>query len=156
MPINGKTYDWEDVRIVLPSGETVGVVEINYEDGRDVEMRYGKGAVPRGVGRKNYEASGNLTMDADEFERLKLAMAGSIYNTPVPITVCYGEDLKETVTDVLPLCWFVKNAASAKQGEANVRQHKMDFKISKPIIWGGVPAYTAKGNLIDTIVDVIK
>lgn len=155
MPINGAIYDWEDVKIVLPSGETVGLTDINYEDGRDVEMRYGKGAVPRGVGRKNYEASGNCTLDSDEFQRLQLVMGGSMYNTPVPIIVSYGSTLKETVTDVLPLCWITKTSTAAKQGEPNVREVKLDFKVSRPILWNGVPAYTKAGNLIDTIADVI-
>ena len=28
MSVNGRNYDWEDMHIVLPSGEAVGITEI--------------------------------------------------------------------------------------------------------------------------------
>lgn len=74
MGINGRQYDHEDCRIMLPSGLAFGIQELNYEDGQEVEARYGRGATPRGYGRKNYEASGSMTMDRDQFEPFKLAL----------------------------------------------------------------------------------
>lgn len=55
MAINGRQYDWEDISVALPSGVAVGITEIKYTDGQGAEARYGKGAIPRGYGRTNYE-----------------------------------------------------------------------------------------------------
>ena len=43
MSVNGRNYDWEDMHIVLPSGEAVGITEIKYTDGQSIEARYGRG-----------------------------------------------------------------------------------------------------------------
>jgi hypothetical protein len=139
--INGKKYDWEDMHVMAPNGELVGFNEISYSDEKGIEARYGRGSTPRGYGRKNYAASGSLTLDRDEFERLRLALGGSIYNArPVPIVVNYANyDLPEIV-DILPNCKFTKQDTSGKQDEANTGQVKLDFVILEPIKWNGVSA----------------
>jgi len=145
MAINGRQYDHEDCRIVLPSGLGFGVQEISYEDGQEVEARYGRGAVPRGWGRKNYEASGSATMDRDQFEHFKLALAalggGSILDhKPFPIVVSYANEDQGLIVDVLPDVKVTKFGGGYKQGEANDGQVKIDFKILSPIKWNGIPA----------------
>lgn len=145
MSINGNLYDWEGVEIVLPSGLSVGVTDVNYDDERPVEERYGKGSVARGYGRKNYKATANMTMDLDEaliFEAgLAAAGGGSIYGAPpFPIVVAYGGDGLPITTDVLPMCKVVKIGTGAKQGDENVGIRKYDLKVIEPIVWGGAPA----------------
>lgn len=147
--INGQLYDWESVEIVLPSGVTIGVTSIEYDDERPIEERYGKGSIPRGYGRKNYKASAKLEMDLDEAERLGAAMAnlgaGGIYDMPpFPIVIAYANDEMPVVTDVLPLCKIVKTSSGAKQGDENVGQRKYDLKILAPIVWGQIPAIVPK------------
>ena len=44
MSVNGRNYDWEDMHIVLPSGEAVGITEIKYTDDQSIEARYGRAA----------------------------------------------------------------------------------------------------------------
>ena len=127
--------------IKLPSGTAGGVSEINYSDEKGVEPRYGKGAVARGYGRKNYKASGSLTMDREEFEKLKTSMGGNVYKKPVNIVVSYGNDDMPSVTDTLPDVMFTKSDSSnTKQDSDNVSQMKLDFIILSPIKWGGVAA----------------
>jgi len=144
MAINGKQYDHEDNQIVLPGGTAYGIQELNYEDGQDIEARYGRGAVPRGWGRKNYEASGSMTLDRDQFETFKkdLTMGGGgIYDhAPFNIVSSYANDWQETITDTLPDVKITKFSAGYKQGEANDNQVKIDFLILSPILWNGVPA----------------
>ena len=146
MAINGKQYDHEDNRIMLPSGLAFGIQELNYEDGQDVEASYGRGATPRGWRRKNYEASGSATMDRDQFEELKKELAstskgGGIYDhQPFNIVSTYANDYQETITDTLPDVKITKFSSSYKQGEANDNQVKLDFQILSPILWNGVPA----------------
>lgn len=139
--INGRLYDWEEVEIKLSSGTSTGVTEISYNDEKGVEARFGKGAIPRGYGRKNYKAAGSMTMDRDEFEALKKNLGGSVYKKPFPIVVSYGNDDMPTVTDTLPDCMVTKtDSSNTKQDSENVSQMKLDFVILSPIKWGSSAA----------------
>lgn len=145
MAINGRQYDWEDLTVVMPHGPVFGIQEINYEDGQEIEARYGKGAVPRGWGRKNYEASGSYVLDKDEWERHKIALAanssGGIYDhRPFTIVVNYANPDQGIVTDTLPDVKITKAAAASKQGEANDGQVSVEFICLSPILWNGIPA----------------
>jgi len=142
MPINGVYYDWESVEIQIPSGLAVGMTEINYSDERPIEPRYGKGATPRGYGRKNYKASGSGSLDKDEFERLRESLGGSVYSKErFNIVVQYANDDQAAVTDTLKGVMITKVDTSAKQGDDNAGAVKIDFEILEPIEWNGVPAY---------------
>lgn len=139
--INGKLFDWESVTIVLPSGASIGISEINYSDERPIEERYGKGSLPRGFGRKNYKASGSMTLDRDEANLLQLALGGSFYSGLLfPIIVSYAVESQPPITDSLPACKIVKIDVSAKQDDDNAGQVKLDFKILETIKWNFVPA----------------
>jgi hypothetical protein len=142
MPINGNYYDWESVEIQLPSGVAVGITEISYQDERGIEPRYGKGATPRGFGRKNYKASGSMTLDKDEAARLRAVLGGSVYaRTPFPIVAAYANQDQPTITDTLPDVMITKTDTSAKQEDDNVGAEKFDFVVLSPIKWGGAAAY---------------
>lgn len=139
--INGNLFDWESVEIMLPSGLAISVTNIDYDDERPIEERYGRGSLPRGYGRKNYKASAKMELDIDEAERLQLSLGGSVYDSPpFPITICYATEGVPIITDVLPLCKIVKTSSGAKQGDDNVGVRKYDLKLLAPIAWGGIPA----------------
>jgi hypothetical protein len=147
MGINGRQYDHEDCRIMLPSGLAFGIQELNYEDGQEVEARYGRGATPRGYGRKNYEASGSMTLDRDQFEPFKLALklsaganGGFLDHKPFTVISSYANEDQGTITDTLPNVKVTKLSAGYKQGEANDNQVSIDFTILSPIKWNGVAA----------------
>ena len=76
MSVNGRAYDWEDITVTLPHGEAAGITEIKYEDGQEITARYGRGSIPRSYGRGNYEASGSMVLDRDEWEKLKKELTG--------------------------------------------------------------------------------
>lgn len=142
MAINGNFYDWESIDILLPSGVTVGVTEISYSDEKGIEARYGKGSTPRGYGRKKYKASGSMTMDRDEFERLKLVVGGSVYKArPLPVIVKYANDDQIPIVDILPDCKITKQDTSGKEDDDNAGAMKLDFTILSPIKWNGMSAY---------------
>ena len=147
MAINGKNYDWEDIHIITLTGEQIGITEIKYSDEQSVTARYGRGAVPRGYGRGNYEASGSMVLDRDEWEKLKLALValintGGIYDhTPFPIVVSYANDDMGTVIDTLRDCKISKfDGGGGSQGDDNVSPITCEFTILSPILWNGVPA----------------
>jgi len=138
MAVNGVLYDWEGVEIQLPGGVAVGVTEISYSDERGIEPRYGKGSAPRGYGRKNYKASGSMTLDRDEFELLQNALGGSVYKgDPFQIVVSYGNDGLATRTDSLPAVKITKQDSGASQDDDNAGVVKCDFTCIKPIKWNG-------------------
>ena len=139
--INGQLYDWEGLEIVLPSGPSIGVTNIDYDDERPIEERYGKGSVARGYGRKNYKASAKMELDLDEADRLQQALGGSIYDgQPFRVVCSYAAEGFPTITDVLPACKIVKTSSGGKQGDDNVGVRKYDLKVLEPIQWGEVPA----------------
>ena len=146
MAINGRNYDWEDIHVVLPHGEAVGITEIKYTDGQGIEARYGRGATPRGYGRKNYEASGSFVLDRDEWELLKLALMGNggIYDhLPFTIIVAYANNEMGTVVDTLKSCKITKfDGAGAAQGDANASPMTCEFTILEPVLWDGSAAKT--------------
>ena len=147
MAINGKNYDWEDIHVTTLTGEQIGITEIKYSDEQSVTARYGRGAVPRGYGRCNYEASGSMVLDRDEWEKLKLALValsntGGIYDhTPFPIVVSYANDDMGTVIDTLRDCKISKfDGGGGSQGDDNVSPITCEFTILSPILWDGIPA----------------
>lgn len=147
MAINGKNYDWEDIHVITLTGEQIGITEIKYSDEQSVTARYGRGAVPRGYGRGNYEASGSMVLDRDEWEKLKLALVGisgtgGIYDhAPFPIVVSYANDDMGTVIDTLRDCKISKfDGGGGSQGDDNVSPITCEFTILSPILWNGVPA----------------
>lgn len=146
MAVNGRKYDWESIEVMLPTGIAISMTDIHYEDGQDIELRYGKGSVARGYGNKNYEPSGSFVIDRDGWEPLKAVLAatggGKIYNhEPFPIIVSYQNDDMPLVVDTLPLCKITKfSGAGAAQGDDNASPMTCEFKILKPILWNGIPA----------------
>lgn len=145
MSVNGQAYDWEDISVTLPHGEAAGITEIKYEDGQSVTARYGKGSVPRGFGRGNYEASGSMVLDRDEWEKLKkelTANGGGIYDhEPFTIVVSYANDNLGTITDTLKQCKITKfSGAGGSQGDDNASPMTCELTILRPILWNGVPA----------------
>jgi hypothetical protein len=138
--INGRYYDWESVTIIGPSGEYIGISDINYSDEKGAEPRYGKGSTPYGYGNKNYKASGNMTLAIDEAERLRKSLGGSFYNGTFNTVVNYEVPGKDIVTDTLRDCKITKVDTSAQQDDDNTGARKLDFNIFSPIEWNGVPA----------------
>jgi len=139
--VNLNKYDWESIEINVAGKVTIGMTEISYNDERSIEARYGKGATPRGYGRKNYKASGSGTLDREEFDRLKTTLGGSVYKKPFNIVVSYAVDGMATVTDSLKNCLVTKADTSSKQDDDNAGSVKIDFTILNPIEWGGEAAY---------------
>ncbi len=152
MPINGRGYDWEDMNIILPSGEAIGITEIKYSDSQDKTPHYGKGAVPRGYGRGNYEASGSMVLDRDEWERLtdQITENDGIYDhEPFTIIVNYANDDMGQISDTLPSVAITKNdGGGGAQGDNIVSAMTVEFKIMEPILWNGKPA---KGKRFDRV-----
>ena len=146
MAINGRGYDWEDIGMMLPSGESVGIKEIKYTDGQAKAAHYGRGAIPRAYGRGNYEASGSIVLYRDEWERLKKWLVdsgtGGIYDhKPFTIVISYANDDMENITDTLRSCVITKfDGGGGAQGDDSVSEITCELLILEPILWNGTPA----------------
>ena len=151
MSINGRQYDWEDMHIVLPHGEAVGISEIKYTDGQSIEARYGRGAVPRGYGRGNYEASGSMVLDRDEWEKFRESIMDGIDifdHLPFTIVVAYANNDMGIIVDTLKSCKITKfDGGGASQGDDNASPITCEFTILEPIEWNGTPAKVATTSI---------
>lgn len=150
MAINGRNYDWEDIHVMLPNGEAIGITEIKYTDSQEIEARYGRGSVPRGYGRANYEASGSMVLDRDEWEKFAdvLMANGGIYDhAPFAIAVAYANNDMGTVVDTLKSVKITSfDGAGGSQGDANASPITCEFTILEPIDWNGRLAKTDSRN----------
>lgn len=68
--INGKSYAWANVSLMLAGAPVVGISVINYSDTEAKENSYGSGKFPIERGEGNYEATVELTLRANELEAL--------------------------------------------------------------------------------------
>ena len=152
MAVNCKSYDWEDISVILPQGVAAGITEIKYSDEQPITAHYGKGAIPRGYGRGNYAASGSMVFYRDEWEKLKRQLAGSgggIYDhEPFSIVISYANnDHGETVDTLKGVKISKFDGGGGAQGDDNVTAITCEFTILEPIEWNGVPAKTENGNI---------
>lgn len=137
--VNGVLYDWESVTVVGPQGTFIGISEITWKSKQEKENRYGKGGAPRGVGRKNYEPEASMTLDPDEFDRLRGALGGSVYRKAflIEITMTPPDAPKSSVT--LKGAMINGVDESAKQGEGKI-EIKCDLRVGM-ILRDGVAEY---------------
>lgn len=143
MAVNGKVYDWESITIALPYGVVIGVESIDYDDGKEAELVYGKGGKALGYGEGNYEASAKMTLLRDEYDKL-LDYAKStgkpLYGIkPFPITVSYADDLGSITTDVIKGAKLTKNTHKAAQGDKKL-SIDLELLVTDQIVRDGVKA----------------
>jgi hypothetical protein len=140
MPINGRHYDWEDVSITMPGGTLIDVLEISYDDEKEIKEVYGKGGMPRGYRRGNYQASGKLSMHREEFNRM-IAIVGSYEAPPVPIAVRWANEDQGQSLDILKDCKFNKRSFGAQQGGTDMKVD-LEFRILGGVFPNGLPPQT--------------
>jgi hypothetical protein len=121
MPINGQYYGWEDLTAAGPTGPMADIQAVDHNWDRDLELVYGQGTAPRGVGRGNIKFEGTLTLLREEYNRLLLfaAAAGKSLTrlAPFTITLAYMNEDQGVSTDQLLRCRFKSGKKAAKQGD---------------------------------------
>lgn len=133
--INGKTYSWGDIAVVIFGKRIVGITAINYDQEQEKENVYGAGNVPvnRGYGNKKYSAS--ITLLSDEVTALEQATPnGDLTDIPAfDIVVSYMNDQRGVVTHILKSAEFTKDSRSSKQNDSKI-EIELPLIIA-PIIW---------------------
>lgn len=141
--INGLVYDFESIKVMLPTGMVVILESISYKDKKDDEVINGVLNIPVGVGRGEYSGECEVEFSRLEYEKLNAttAAAGGFYNTPfITIVASYGWLGQPIITDTL-MVHFTERDFSGKKGDTNLNV-KIKGALVAPLVSNGVPAYT--------------
>lgn len=140
--INGMTYDFESIKIMLPTGLTLGAESIEYGDEKGDEVITGTNGLPLGIGRGEYKGTCKLELQRMEYDKLNVlsAASGGFYNmAPMPVIVSYGNNGQPMTTDTLVTHWTKRSFKGAK-GDTNLVV-PLEGVLTQPIISNGVPAF---------------
>lgn len=120
MLINGIEYSWSQAVFTVAGVVITGISEINYGDKRAKKDNYGAGSKPVSRSYGSYEASGDISLQMSETERMTnvapnrdLTQIGMF-----DITVTFAPQLGQSpVKHVLRGCEFTNNMRAMKQGD---------------------------------------
>ena len=122
--INGQEYAWEDMQIVLEGGQVLeGIVEINYEKGKDHTNIYARGADPKATGRGKNEYGSNMVLLQSEFDKWNNSLGQGKDVTDLTgfgITVSYAPEGGKETTDQLLTVRVRKFKKGMKTGDGNM------------------------------------
>jgi hypothetical protein len=140
--INGLVYDYESIKVLMPTGMIVLLESISYKDKKDDEVITGVSNIPAGIGRGEYSGDCEIEMGRIEYDKINLASAaaGGFYNVPfLEIVVSYGWTGQPIITDVLQV-HFTERDFSGKKGDKNLNI-KIKGALVAPMVSNGVSAY---------------
>ncbi|MDR2807759.1 MAG: hypothetical protein LBB43_01995 [Spirochaetaceae bacterium] len=73
--INGLVYDYESIKLQLPTGLVVLAESVSYNDKKDDEVVQGVSNLPAGLGRGAYSGECELEIGRSEYEKLNSHLA---------------------------------------------------------------------------------
>lgn len=131
--VNGQRTAWADISLDCGYGEVVGVRDISWTESQDKVSRYGKGDRPIGHSRGNWEGSGKIILDHDEFGLfqafcVKKGKASPLELDPFSISVSYEPAGGNVQTRTLKQCNLSKIDEGAKQGDTEL-EVTLEFTI---------------------------
>lgn len=131
--LNGKQYDFEDIKVKLFDKEIIGITAIEYGNKQDPQFQYGVGKHPISYTKGKYEASGEITILQSELESIQRSLQKGQSLTDIPpfdVVVSYGMEGDTTpVTDILKSCFFTEVKKGMKTG-GEAMEVKLPLKIS--------------------------
>ena len=145
--INGMVYDFESIKLMLPTGLSIMFEKISYKDKKDDEVITGSNGIPLGIGRGEYSGECEIELARAEYDQLDAyaATSGGFYNMPpIPIVVSYGHFGQPIITDTLQ-AHFTERDFSAGKGDKNLKI-PMKGKLTAPLVTNGRPAYVPSIN----------
>jgi len=140
--INGKIYDFESIKLMLPTGLSITFEKVNYKDKKDDEVVTGSNGMPIGIGRGEYSGECEIELGRDEYDMLDAyaATSGGFYNMPpIPVIVSFGHTGQPIITDTLQVK-FNERDFSAGKGDKNLKI-PIKGKLTAPLLTNGRPAY---------------
>ena len=117
--VNGKLYDWADIVLAIAGVPVTGVTGIEYKDEQEVEMKYGAGRYPVGLGKGRISCEGKITLYQEEVEAIqRQSPTGRLQDiAPFNIIVSYLPDTGIVSTDKLRNVVFKNNGRSWNEGD---------------------------------------
>jgi hypothetical protein len=140
--INGLVYDFESIKLMLPTGLTLGCESVDYSDEKGDEVITGTHGLPLGIGRGEYKGTCKLELQRLEYDKLNLfaAASGGFYNMPpVPVIASYGNAGQPLVTDSMVVHFTKRGFKGAKKDTSLAVS--VEGAITAPILSNGVPAF---------------
>jgi hypothetical protein len=140
--INGLVYDFESIKLMLPTGLTLGAESVEYGDEKGDEVISGSNELPLGIGRGEYKGTCKLELQRLEFDKLNLfaTASGGFYNMPpLPVIASYGNSGQVPVTDSL-LVHFTKRDFKGSKGDTNLTV-SIEGALTAPMMVNGVPSF---------------
>ena len=140
--INGRTYDFESMKLQTPVGTACTISEINYDGSKDVEIKTDMKGIPRGYARKASEGSFDCTMSLEEYNLLNAAagIRGILAMDPMPVIVSFAQTGAPIVIHQLSVKITKVTPGVAKDDEVTV---KIEGKQTAVMKINGKPIYTA-------------
>ena len=141
--INGIIYDFESIKVMLPTGMILTLEKIDYKDKKDDEVITGTNGIPIGIGRGDYSGTCEAEFGRAEYDALDghAASFGGFYNMPpIPIVVNYGHLGQVPVTDTLSV-YFTEREFGGSKGDKNLKV-PLKGALAAPLLTNGRPAYT--------------
>ena len=120
--VNGLIYDFESIKLMLPTGLILGCESLEYSDEKNDEVICGTNNLPLGVGRGEWKGTCKLELQRFEYDKLNVfsAASGGFYNMPpIPVVASYGNLGQPPVTDVL-LVHFTKRDFKGSKGDTSL------------------------------------
>jgi hypothetical protein len=140
--INGLVYDFESIKLMLPTGLTLGCESIDYGDEKSDEVISGSNSMPLGIGRGEYKGTCKLELQRLEYDKLNFfsAASGGFYNMPpIPVIASYGNMGQPPVTDAM-LVHFTKRNFKGSKGDTNLVV-SIEGALTAPMNSDGIPSY---------------
>lgn len=141
--VNGIVYDFESVKIMLPTGQYGTCEDIKYGAKKDIDVVTDKNGIPRGYIRKGFDSDFEMDMSLDQFEKLnKSAEATGILGMePIPVTVTMGDGSSPKIVDKLVV--KITETPREMKKDSEIRM-KIKAKVTEIPLFNGIPVYIAK------------
>ena len=140
--VNGMVYDFESIKVMLPTGLIVLAENVNYSDKKDDEVVTGVNSLPVGIGQGEYTGECELEIGRIEYDKVNVfsAASGGFYNMPpIPVIVSYGH-LGQIPTMDSMMVHFTERDLSGSKGDKSINV-TIKGPLTAPLISNGVPAY---------------
>ncbi len=133
--VNGKSYEWSDIQVVILGAPITGITNIEYEEKQAMENIYGAGenVVSRGYGK--VESTTKITLKMEEVEGImSVAPLGRLNKIPeFDIVVLFLDDSLIPRKHVIKNVRFTGNNRKSSTGDTSL---DVDLElICSHILW---------------------
>lgn len=127
--INGRSYDFAQIRAAILGVVVPSISSIEYSETQEKKNNFGSGDRPVSRGQGAIDSKAKITMSMNDVEAIrKAAPDGSLLKVPAfDVVVTYlHPTASNVVTHVLKNCEFTSDGVSGSQGDTDL---KFDFEL---------------------------